>query len=570
MLRPFTAHVEFLRLVLQRRDGITAGIEGVLNCQKAPVEYQHDHARLTQQFNACFALAGGAGDQITFAAELEQAHWNSGFRPRAQPGNELVHPVEQMVRAFNLWRLTRWPGSKGRLRFAHTLFNLQVLRNLALLCMRIWDENASGAGTRLAQLQSLLDALWRDAPSDQPRLVRDVRWLYPVAMSPTTDSLQPYFPVAQRIAELAEDDRVEIFKAWVLTGAAHLRSQHYQLAKQRGVPLDDRPLVLLTRASNALDLALITQGLVPLLEAYEACMQRGDAARRAALAFVIYQGISPDPELFVNRPDLLLPYTMIEELFVATGPEGHSAYTDMGRRHLALFAEYKALIARLAQPLYDDRAVSAPPEGGWSPYGVLYGFSSNLLELMAFKTLQLEADTRFGMEDIFTNGDALRLAWVNDWRKLPHIRLEVAKQFEFPREFAEACHARVMQALQARSTGAAPPTSGQLFVVAQDAPPDAGPGAIPELPPQYLVSSDPQLVAAHEAEAKDEGDLLHCRMEGEFLVSFRSEGGWCAVTKDVLTEVLGAGRNAKLLRLPGSAAAELALMCPGLAQIIGQ
>jgi hypothetical protein len=562
MNHPFATQAALLEGFLARRAEIVANIESVLNCQKAPVEYQHDYARLSQRFNACLYVAG-LREQATLAQQLDHAHWDSGFKPRAMPGNELVHPVEQMVRAFNLWRLTRWPGAKGRLRFAHTLFNLYVLRCLALLCMRVWDEDASGASARLAQLQSMLDALWSGTPADQPRLVRNVRWLYPVAMSPTTDSLQPYFPVAERIAELPAGDRVEVSKAWVVTGAAHLRSQLYQLATQRGVPLDDRPLVLITRMSNALDVALLMQGLVTLLQAYADCVQRGDATGRADLAFAICQGISPDPELFVNRLDLLLPYSMIEELFVATNAEGHSEYTAMGHRNLALFQEYASLIARLAQPLHEDCRKHAPTIGGWSPYGVLYGFASNLLELMAFKTLQLDADMRFSMEDIFTQGDAAKLAWVVNWRNLPHIRPEVAKQFDFPRQFAADSHVRVEQALQARNAGAARPQAGHLFVMTEDAPSDAQLTQVPELPRQYVVSSDPHLVAAQIAEAKDNDDLLHCRMEGEFLVSYTTAEGWCALTKDLLTDVLGAGRDAKVA-VPREPAAVLKLMCPDL------
>lgn len=559
MTSSFQACVELLQANLARRGDIVANIESVLNCQKAPVEYQHDYPRLSQQFNAAFPGSGREG--LSLAAQLEEQHWASGFTPRASPGNDLVHPVEQMVRAFNLWRLTRWPGAKGRQRFAHTLFNLYVLRCLTLLCMRVWDEDAGGASARLAQLQALLDTLWSDTPADQPRLVRNVRWLYPVAMSPTTDSLQPYFPAAQRIAELPESDRVESFKAWVVTGAAHLRSQLYQLAKQRGVPLDERELVLITRMSNALDVALLMQGLVPLLRAYRDCVQRGDTAGRADLAFVICQGISPDPELFINRLDLLKPYSMIEEHFIATDAQGRSSYTEMGRRNLALFDEYAALIAGLVESLLADAPNGQPPNGGWSPYGVLFGFASNLLELLAFKTLQLDADMSFGMEDIFSNGDARKLAWVNHWRHLPHIKPDVVKQFEFPRQFAEDSHLRVMQALQRRGASMPQPQAARLFVIPDDLPAPAQLAEVEALPLRYVVSSDPRLVASNKAEAKDQDDLLHCRMEGEFLVSHETAGHWCALTKDLLTNVLGEGRAAKIA-LPRAAAGRLKLMCP--------
>jgi len=47
-------------------------------------------------------------------------------------------------------------------------------------------------------------------------------------------------------------------------------------------------------------------------------------------------------------------------------------------------------------------------------------------------------------------------------------------------------------------------------------------------------------------------------------VSYETPGGWVAVSKDFLTEVLGAGRDAKLVGLPRAAAERLRLMCAGL------
>jgi hypothetical protein len=44
-------------------------------------------------------------------------------------------------------------------------------------------------------------------------------------------------------------------------------------------------------------------------------------------------------------------------------------------------------------------------------------------------------------------------------------------------------------------------------------------------------------------------------------VSYETPGGWVAVSKDFLTEVLGAGRDVKVVGLPGAAAERLRLMC---------
>ena len=65
-----------------------------------------------------------------------------------------------MIRGFHLWRQTRWPGRNGRVRYAHTLFNLYLIRCLELLSMRLWDAGSSSAGDRLSQVQGVLDQLW--------------------------------------------------------------------------------------------------------------------------------------------------------------------------------------------------------------------------------------------------------------------------------------------------------------------------------------------------------------------------------------------------------------------------
>jgi hypothetical protein len=564
----FYAYIELLQAFLVRRDEIVAGIDRLLNCQKKPIEYQQNFALLSQQFTACFLPPGGPGySRLNLMEQLEQAHWASGFKPRETPGNDLFDPVEQMMRGLHMWRETRWPGQKGRVRYAHTLFNLYVLRCLALLCMRVWDDDKGGASGRLSQAQQVLDELWKNSPADQPRLVRHVHWLFPVVMSPTTDSLAGYFQIAQLIAEtFAEEDRIETHKAWVQTGAGHLRSQLRHLAVQRQVALDDNGLVLITRMSNALDIALLMQGLVTLLEAYEHCLQSGDEPRRLELAAAISQGISPDPELFINRLDLLGPYSMIEYLFITTDSEGQVVYTAAGRRHLVLLQQYAALIRKLVQPLYEDCQRCAPVQGKYSPYGILYGFSSRLIELMAFKTLERDAATHFSLEDGFTEGDTEKLAWVNGWRNLPHIKPEVLKQFEYPRQFAEDIHTRIEQALHLSvAEPDAKPVAGRLCILSDDVlQTDVRLAQIPDLPLRYVVSSDSQLVAANRAEAKDQEDLLHCRVEGEFVVSYSTEGGWVGITKDMLTDVLGAGNDAKVGGLPRVAGEVLGLMCPGL------
>lgn len=565
---PFQSHVALLHNFISRRGEIVDRIDQLLNCQKKPLEYQQDATLLSQSFLGCFFL-GLPPAQIQLKDQLEYAHWDSGFKPRANPGNDIIDPVALMTRAFHCWNLTRWPGQKGRVRYAHTLFNAYLVRCLALLGMRLWDDGMTDVGQRLSQAQEVLDALWRSSPADQPVLVRNLCWLLPVAMSPTTDDLRGYFDIAAKVAATFPPAALlAAQKAAVQTGGGHLRSQLFHLARRRGVSLNEHDLLMMTRISNALDISLLMEGLATLMQAYEKAVQSGTQAERLALAAAISEGLSPDPELFINRLDLLGPYTMIEHLFITVDAAGQASCTAAGQRHLQLLQDYTALISRLAKPLYEDCQQQRPQPGHYSPYGALYGFSSNLLELAAFKSLQLDADTRFCMEDVFTAGGADKLAWVNSWRRLPHIKPEVVQQFEYPQQFVDEVHARVERELQ-RHVAAVPqlkPT-GKLYLTAGAALP-AELSHIADMPPGYVVASDAALVAAGRAEAKDQDDLLYCRLEGEFIVSYATSNGWVGVTKDVLSEIVGEGRDAALTGLPAAAIAVLALMCPQLVVVL--
>lgn len=571
---PFQAHIELLQCFLAHRDAIVERIQGVLNAQRKPNEYLQDGSLLSRHLDDCFfTLTGVTHGQSRLRGQLEEAHRASGFRPREIPGlhNSLIDPAEMMIRGFHLWRQTRWPGRNGRARYAHTLFNVYLLRCLELLSMRLWDERSSSAGDRLSQVQGVLDELWRLTPADQPVLVRDARWLIQMAQSPATDELGAYFEVAERIAEtLSQEDRIEIHKAGVRMAGGHLRSQIHYYSTKKAVPLDEHSLVLNTRNTNALDFALLIQELVPLLEAYEDAWHGEDGQKRSELADAICQGISPDPELFLNRVDLLGAYSMIEHLFITTDRDGQAVYTPMGRRHVQLLREYEARIGRLSKRLHDDCPAFRPVAGAYSPYGLLYGFSSDIVEHMALKTLQPDAVTHFSLEDAFAGGDAgiEKLAWVSGWRKLPHVTPEVQKLFDYPQQFAEDVFERIERALRRRvsdgGANAAVPT-GRLFILpGNDPPADSTASLIPDLPVRYIGSSDMQLVAAHEAQYRDEWHLLSDRREGRCVLSYRTPGGWVAMTKAILTEVLGAGRDVRIVGLPPVAAGVLTLMCPDL------
>jgi hypothetical protein len=189
---------------------------------------------------------------------------------------------------------------------------------------------------------------------------------------------------------------------------------------------------------------------------------------------------------------------------------------------------------------------------------------------MALKSLQPDAAKHFSLEDVFNGGDASsdKLAWVSGWRKLPHLPREVIRMFDYPQQFAEDIFNRIERALGRRVSddeANAPVQTGRLFVLPEDnlqADPQAS--LIPDLPVPYIRSSDMQIVAAHRADPVDEPHLSSDRREGRCVLSYRTPGGWVAITKAILTEVLGAGRDVKIVGLPPVAAGVLKLMCPDL------
>jgi hypothetical protein len=366
--------------------------------------------------------------------------------------------------------------------------------------------------------------------------------------------LAPYLEVAQQVTEtLPEADVLEIQKAQVRMLGGHLTSQIRYYCTKDDVSINDHSVLLRTRASNALDFALLVQGLVGLLKAYDRASPRGDERRRLDIAGAILQGISADPELFLNRIDLLSAYSMIEHVFIATDSEGHLVYSPLGERHVQLLKEYRALIDRLRTSLLrDDFPRFRPVDGGCSPYGVIFGLPSHLVEHMALKALEHDAETRFSLEDVFQDdlfddGDtsATKLAWVNGWRKLPHIDREAQRLFEYPQPFAEDIYSRIENELAGDGS-----RTGRLYIVS-----DSKASAIPELPARYFVSSD---------RPYDRAQLLAGRREGHFLVSYETPGGWMALKKDLLTEVLGAGCDARIAGLPIDAAQVLRLMSTDL------
>jgi hypothetical protein len=158
----FDAHVELLEFFLAQRGAAVAKIQELLNAQHKPPRYLLDRPQLARDFEECFfALPDLGADRASLRGKLEQAHWARGFKPRdmREMPNDLLQPGDLIARAFVMWASTGWPSRKARIRHAHVLFNLYLVRQLALLAMRTWDLGSGSTAKRLSQAQRVLDAI---------------------------------------------------------------------------------------------------------------------------------------------------------------------------------------------------------------------------------------------------------------------------------------------------------------------------------------------------------------------------------------------------------------------------
>jgi len=154
---------------------------------------------------------------------------------------------------------------------------------------------------------------------------------------------------------------------------------------------------------------------------------------------------------------------------------------------------------------------------------------------------------------------------VNGWRKLPHIDREVQRLYDYPQQFAEDVYGRIgassggaikYEARDGSRTGACISCPGTTLRLIRRRRRFRKAGPV-------LRSSDRQIVAAHKAEPYDR---RNCWRAGgrAFPCQLRNAKRMIALKKNLLTEVLGAGRDARIVGLPLDAAQVLRLMCPDL------
>jgi hypothetical protein len=562
MTRSFPAHVALLNELLTRHQAVVEQIESrLLKVQGKDTSRNRSRDYFERSFSSCFYETPGLPRELSaLRGQLDASHVADGFEPVVLDGAaHTLDPLELMLRAYHVWEHGRWPGRNGRLSFARVLFGVFLLRQLEALSLRIWDDDVALAVGRLRDIQALLDRL--NGLLRPNLLIRDARWLIQTAQGPLTRHLAPYFRIADLIAEsFTGAERFEIHAAGVKLAGNHLRSQLRYRSTELKLPVDDPSLLAVTRNSNAMDTALLVRDMVPLLDAYLATDPGGDRHERLDLAAAIFQGISADPDLFLTRLDLLEPYTVIETLFVERDHDGTVRRSTIGSVHEQTVRRYRQLVTAAAQRLREDARLLDPAHRSYSPLGITCGFCADLLSSMALATLHHQTSPGPSLEDVFATS----------------VNPEVKLHFEYSPDWARQVFQRTVAALELRTNSieadATALGSRRIFVV----PRGLTPGSLVEKLPggtvpaqEHCLSSDVNRALVEGATAFPKSQILADRNEGRFLASAEIDGKWFAVSKTIVTQVIGQGFDALIVDVPKAVIDVLRVTCPGLLVVVG-
>jgi hypothetical protein len=558
----FPAHVALFNELLTRYQAIVEQIESrLLNVQGREPSRNRSRDYFERIFSSCFYETPGLPRELSaLRGQLDASHVADGFEPVVlDAAAHTLDPLELILRAYHVWEHERWPGRNGRLSFARVLFGVFLLRQLEALSLRIWDDDVALAAGRLRDIQGLLDRL--NGLLRPHLLIRDARWLIQTAQGPLTRHLAPYFRIADLIAQsFAGADRLEIHAAGARLAGNHLRSQLRYRSTEMRLPVDDPNVLAVTRNSNAMDTALLVRDLVALLDAYLATDPGAESDERLDLAAAILQGLSADPELFLTRLDLLEPCTVIETLFVERDHDGSVRRSATGSMHEQMVSRYRQLVIAAAQRLREDARSLDPAQRPSSPLGITCGFCADLLSGMVLATLHHPASPGPSLEDMFATS-------VN-----PEARLD----FEYSPDWAHQVFQRTVAALElrARSTeaNATPLGTTRIFAVPRGLSPSSLAERLPDgtVPAQeHCLSSDVNRALVEGATAFPKSQILGDRNEGRFLASAEIDGKWFAVSKTIVTEMIGRGFDALIVDVPEPVIDVLRVTCPDLIVVGG-
>jgi hypothetical protein len=567
----FSDHVALFHEFLNRRSEIVDRIERtLLNVRGKPLSRSRDRAQFHVLLDACFfGLPRLPAPLLPLKGALAARHLADGFEPVLidNYAHEL-DALELIPRAHMFWESRRWPGHSGRVAYAHAIFSVYLLRQFGQLSLTIWSDGNALAAGRLDEIQQILDRLAE--PASPGVLIRRAGWLMQAAQGTLTRHLGPYFEIAEHIAEsLDQPAGAELHIAGAKLAGGHLRSQLRYRVWSSGKPTGDPELLAFTRNSNSMDMALLVQDLVPLLDAYRSACESGERERRFELADAVLQGMSADPELLVTRLDLLGAYTGIEALFVEGG-ETPIRHTATGQRHRQLLERYRQSIGELASALIEDARTFDPRNAAFSPYGISYGFCSDLLSNMALDALASQPSRGVSLEDIFDSRGApeRKRLRADGWANLPKRQGE-RDHFDHSLEWAAEMFTRLMEGLAARAAQPSAPnasTFADAKVIVTASVADGDSVTIADAVPAscYCLTSDVDRAMTSEAILQPPSQIMLDRDEGRFLASAETEGKWLGVSKLLLTMLTSRGKDALLPGLPIAIVERLRLTCPDL------
>jgi hypothetical protein len=124
MPHAFTDHVALLTAYLDRRAFIVEAIERqMLNVQDKEPARSRARSRLelllVKSIDGAAALPHGFRSYASLAA----AHAEDGFQPVSRDTYaHRLDPVDLVMRAYDHWDATRWPGRNGRVACAHVVY----------------------------------------------------------------------------------------------------------------------------------------------------------------------------------------------------------------------------------------------------------------------------------------------------------------------------------------------------------------------------------------------------------------------------------------------------------------
>ena len=181
---------------------------------------------------------------------------------------------------------------------------------------------------------------------------------------------------------------------------------------------------------------------------------------------------------------------------------------------------------------------------------------------MVMATLDRQLAPGLSLEDLFVT------------RVDPESRL-AREPFEYSPDWAGLVFQRTVAALEVRAcsteANASTVTGARMFVVPRGRKVESLVEKLPDgtVPAQqHCLTSDVNRALEMGTTAFPKSQILGDRNEGRFLASAEIDGKWFAVSKTILTEVIGQGLDALIVDVPEPVIDVLQVTCPGLMVVV--